>query len=268
MLDYQSPTVIEQIPEHVVNKNSSSNVKLCELNIVNENNPVPAYFSLVYPEAYPRLLKKFDDFLHMHEKEYLKKKLHERRKRSYLMGRYAAKLATAEYLKEQDLSSIEIRRGTFDQPIVRHRSFETPEITLSHCRHVAAAISYPAGHYMGVDVEGLDISKKDVFRGQLTDRERQMHRSAGMAKETTWNVIWTIKEAVSKTIKVGLTTPFVTLEISSLQRLSDGGLLCHFKNFAQYKCYSWIAGRWILSIAMPKNSELVFASKNISMPNE
>jgi 4'-phosphopantetheinyl transferase len=93
-----------------------------------------------------------------------------------------------------------------------------------------------------------------------------MYKPAGMAEEMTWNVIWTIKEAVSKAIKVGLMTPFATLEISSLHRLSDGGLLCYFKNFAQYKCYSWIIGKWILSIAIPKNSKLVNTPANIVLP--
>ena len=196
--------------------------------------------------------------MHANEKKYLCGPLHERRKRDYLAGRYAAKLTVARFLNESDLCSIEIRQGVFHQPIVRHASCETPEVTISHCKDLAVAISYPAGHYMGVDVECVDVTKKDLYISQMTKKEMAMDSCLAVPIDLVPNIIWTIKEAISKTIKVGFTTSSSMLEISTLKRLPDGSFVALFKNLAQYKCHAWVIRKWILSIALPKNSELRF----------
>src|SRR5882762_1639419 len=55
-----------------------------------------------------------------------------RRQRSYLLGRYAAKLALRDLLNEPDLRAIEVARGVFDQPIVLSPQNLAWSVTISH----------------------------------------------------------------------------------------------------------------------------------------
>ncbi len=235
-----------------------------DLEIKRENRSVKAVFSFVYPEAYPELVSVVDSFLCPREKKYWEKVSHEKRKTSYLTGRYASKLAASMYLAEKNLSKIEIRKAIFEQPIICYETFETPEVTLSHCSQLVAAIAYEAGHYMGVDVERLDLSKTDVYKSQLTEAEISAPENLPLANELVYNALWTMKEALSKTIKVGFMTPFKILETKNLQVQSDGSLTADFTNFAQYKCISWVLKECILSIALPRKSNIGHSFENFA----
>src|SRR6266851_95912 len=64
-----------------------------------------------------------------------------RRQASYLLGRFSAKLALAQYLHEPDPKRIEIRRGVFEQPHVACFSNEAPGVSISHCDELAVALA-------------------------------------------------------------------------------------------------------------------------------
>ncbi len=196
----------------------------------------------------------------------------EKRKLSYLLGRYAAKIAVSKLLDESDLTQIEIRFGTFEQPIVNHMSFNTPEVTISHCDGVAMAIATQAGHVMGIDIGKIEFSKTHVFKSQITENEAQKASQQFEDERIGFHMIWTAKEALSKTIKCGLTVPFDILQIDDIRPTSMTNDIYEssFKNFAQYKCLSWNLENHLLSIVLPKKSmipvdlkdRLIFRQRN------
>jgi 4'-phosphopantetheinyl transferase len=77
------------------------------------------------------------------------------RQQSYLLGRYAAKLALRDLLQESDFRIIEIARGVFDQPIVLFAQKQRWGVTISHTDSLAVALAFQAGHPMGVDAERI-----------------------------------------------------------------------------------------------------------------
>jgi len=79
-----------------------------------------------------------------------------RRKESYLLGRYAAKVALSKVLAEQDLKAIEIERGVFEQPIVRCDGNGRWDVTISHAGSLAVVLAYPTAHPMGIDIGRID----------------------------------------------------------------------------------------------------------------
>ncbi len=119
------------------------------------------------------------------------------------------------------------------------------------------AIAYQPGHIMGVDLEPLDSSKLFVYERVLTAAELELARSFPFAFAAMCNIMWTVKEALSKAIKCGLITPFEILEIQTMAQEPDGTFLSHFRNFGQYKCHSWMLPGYGLSIVLPRKTEFI-----------
>jgi 4'-phosphopantetheinyl transferase len=154
------------------------------------------------------------------------------------------------------LTKIGIASGIFNQPLIKYAAEDIPEITITHSNGTAVAIACQAGHIMGIDIEKLSPDKTDALKSQLTENEINIAKESGLNSATTFNQIWTIKEALSKALKCGLTTPFKLLEISKPELKTPGKITCYFKNFGQYKGYSWAINDYAFSIVLPKKSSL------------
>jgi 4'-phosphopantetheinyl transferase len=63
-------------------------------------------------------------------------------------------------------------------------------------------------------------------------------------------LLWSLKEALSKALRCGLTVPFCLLEVSSLVRL-PGGVRARFENFSQYEGFAFCAAPFSLALVMP-----------------
>ena len=226
------------------------------LNLARNTGNVKAYLAYVFDGQYQEILNEVDKFLHPNERDYFNYLKSEKRRFSYLTGRFAGKLAVSEYLGEIDLQAIEIRSGIFDQPIVNHYSRDTPEITISHCSDLAVALAFHSGHPMGVDIEEIDFSKTHVFKSQLTASEIAKTEKKFEDPRIGCHLVWTAKEALSKVLKCGLTVPFEILEIEEFKVLEKNSYMTSYKNFAQYKCLSWKIENHLFSITLPKKTEM------------
>ena len=232
------------------------NKAVFSLELIRNEKKVDAYMAYVYDDVYKNIINDTDNFLHNSERNYFTSLKSEKRRFTYLTGRFAGKLALSQYLHEPNLRAIEIRSGCFDQPLAKHLSFDTPEVTLSHCSDLAVAITYQAGHIMGIDVEEIDFSKSHVLKSQLTEAEAIKAQQNFEDYRIGYHLMWTAKEALSKALKCGLTVPFDILEIEDLNSQKENNYTSIFKNFAQYKCISWIMDRHLLSITLPRKTEM------------
>ena len=226
------------------------------LNLSREQQTVNACLAFSAGHDSPPLETELAEILHQNELRYFRQLKSSRRRQQYFLGRQVGKEALSLYLNDSDRSGIEISSGVFHQPLVRYYSIDTPALTLSHSADFAVAIAHEAGHIMGVDVEQLDDSKNHIFQSSLTEREKSLAVIPAYEQNLVCNVMWTIKEALSKAIKCGMTIPFEILEIGELKLESDGSLVSYFKHFGQYKVCSWILPGFALSIALPKKTRL------------
>ena len=233
-----------------------SNKTVFSLELFRNDVRITAFFAFAIEEHYQNIFEKVQGFLHPNELIYFNNLKSEKRKFSYLTGRYCGKLAISQFLSETEMKDIEIRPGIFDQPIVRHHSIDTPEITISHCSDLAVAIAFPPGHIMGIDVEEIDFSKTHVFKSQLTQSEIDKVDRSFDDSRIGFHLIWTAKEALSKALKCGLTVPFDILEVEQIGHFAESGYLSSYKNFAQYKCISWVWDKHLLSIALPRKTDM------------
>jgi len=206
-------------------------------------------------EDYESLADDCDSFLHPNELAYFRTLTFERRQRSYLLGRYAAKQALMQTGYAYP-AQVEIAAGVFNQPIVKPGQPEPISISLSHSEHLACALAFPEAHPIAIDVEDTIPDRSDVMKTQILPRELDQAASAWGNTLHHSVMIWTAKEALSKALRCGMTCPFELLAVKELE-VGQGFFGGQFENFAQYRFQTWIIGGTVMSIVFPRNSAMM-----------
>jgi 4'-phosphopantetheinyl transferase len=226
------------------------------LSIHREGSVLRAAIAFAFEYEFADLVERANDFLGPTESTYFGNLEFIRRRQSYLLGRYAAKLALARLWGERDLKSIEILRGVFDQPIVSHARSESLAVSMSHSATMATALAFPAGHPMGIDVELIDPKHGHTLRSQMSGEEVSWIEQAQHRELELATAMWTAKEALSKVLCAGLMSPVQIYNLSELHSIEDKTWEAFFCNFAQYKVIMWLENPFVLSIVLPKRSTL------------
>ena len=195
------------------------------------------------------------DILHHEEMAYFQTLKFEKRRNSYLIGRYAAKQALAAFSKEKDLGKIIIQWGILNQPIVSYLYNNNIQVSITHCNEIGAAVAFPETHPMGIDIEKVNSDSRNVLENQITQREKELIRNSSCSYDRMLTVFWTVKEALSKTLKTGLTTPLSIFELSRIE-LNHDHAISFFENFGQYKAISFNLSSFVCSLVYPKNAEI------------
>ncbi len=199
-----------------------------------------------------------ETFLHSEELDYFKTLSFKKRQKSYLLGKFCAKkallLPLAVTRNEKALSSILIRSGVFEHPVVIYPDSENHQISISHSGDWGAAIAYPAVHPMAVDIETIDPGRLKTIATMLTSSEKDMLKKLPVPKASAYTILWTIKEGLSKLLKTGRHAPFDIYEVKKLDYL-ENCLTSSFIKFGQYKATSFIFSGMACSIISPLESE-------------
>jgi hypothetical protein len=58
-------------------------------------------------------------------------------------------------------------------------------------------------------------------------------------------------------MKFGVTVPSAILAICSVEAAGSTGAVVCFKYFMQYKCHVWLSGGLVLSIGLPRRTEVL-----------
>ena len=193
--------------------------------------------------------------LHASERETLNGYWYKPRKRNFLSGRFVAKKVLAKFLKEPDLTKIIIKPGIFNQPLLSYTTSNPPGFSISHSLSYTSCLVFPQEHPMGIDIEtSANHAAAQDITSQLTDREKTMIKYKGLPEYVFHIKLWTIKEALSKVLKTGLTAPLEIYEIAEIHR-DNYFYFSTFKNFAQYKAitFSWRSN--ICSFVLPQKTK-------------
>ncbi|MPT22091.1 MAG: 4-phosphopantetheinyl transferase family protein [Starkeya sp.] len=174
------------------------------------------------------------------------------RRQSLLAGRRAAKDALSLLAPELDRRDIRVLPGLFGQPVVTMPGRANVQVTLAHAGAAALALAHPEACPMGVDLECFVPAHLGALREQTTAREREAVRVAMPDDEgQQLLLLWSLKEALSKALRTGLTVPFALLEVSHLSPV-PGGLTAQFANFAQYEGIAFAADPLVAAVVRPR----------------
>lgn len=179
----------------------------------------------------------------------------EKRKISYLVGRYAAKQAISVLIGEKNLKSILVQKGIFGHPIATCLHEQNVQVSISHCNRLGAALAFSEAHPLGIDIEEVNAARSRALEGQITFAEKELIKNLPFGYDRMLTVLWTAKEALSKILKTGLTTPFHLFEVNKLEANHDY-TISFFENFMQYKAISFDVGFSVCSIVCPRKTEI------------
>ncbi|KAA1246060.1 4'-phosphopantetheinyl transferase superfamily protein [Aquimarina sp. RZ0] len=198
------------------------------------------------------------NLLHPEEIEYYKTLRFERRKLSYLLGRVSAKKAILEFLiNEKNGQHISIDFGVFKFPVVKYVKNQNVQVCISHCENVGVSLAFPEKHPLGIDIEKISEDKIKTMKSIISKEEQELISKISLSISVGYTLIWTIKEALSKILKTGLTVDFKLFEIKSLEKI-DTKYITTFKYFTQYKSTSSHVNNFVCSVVSPKETKCNF----------
>lgn len=199
-------------------------------------------------------------WLNPDELEILEELSSPKKRGSFLLGRYTAKLSLASFLHNRDMLSCSVTRGVLGQPVVQSDIREVPEISLAHSGQYGASICFPPGHQFGLDVEEIRSAPTRIaaISSKMTEKERSLleELKEQVSEEKLYYLIWTLKEALSKVLRCGLTLPLEALELRDLEWKEDQ-LLGRFTHFTQYRGFSQCSDDLAIALVFPWKSRIV-----------
>jgi 4'-phosphopantetheinyl transferase EntD len=190
--------------------------------------------------------------LHPNERCFYDGLKYDRRRESYLLGRLMAKRAITQFAGGRDCT-IEIGYGIFQFPVVKHPEVRNIQVSISHCDQLGIALAFPEEHPLGIDLENILQFKREQGKEVMTAGEAELISRSLLSLAQGTALVWTVKEAMSKIIRTGLTADFSVLQIGGL--IKEGLLYSStFRYFSQYKAYSCFCGNYVCSLVLPRNT--------------
>jgi 4'-phosphopantetheinyl transferase len=223
------------------------------INLVRSDSSYRAGFCMLYKEEVSP-----EKWLHVNELQYLHTLKYEERRRSYILGRTAAKKAILSLYPNLLPNDIWIDFGIFGFPVVKCTGLENIKVSISHCQHVATAVAYPEDHPLGIDVEFIDPEQLTVIASQVQDSERDLIETLPISKIAAYTALWSVKEALSKIFMTGLT---MNLDLLALKEFKHASSYYQgtFENAVQYQSVTFFSRSYVLSIVIPLRTTLSFA---------
>lgn len=220
--------------------------------LIRETNSYQAGFCILQADL-PDLIPKFQ-LLHTEELAYYNTLRFDKRRHSYLLGRISAKKAIGAIAAYEDLGKIAITSGIFQFPIVQYSVTRNLQVCITHCDNLGIALSYPEAHPMGIDIEKTDKVNRDIIKEQFTLDEITLLKTVSLPETATTTMLWTMKEALSKILKTGLTMDMKVLEVQSLVKEGDSLYVGQFKHLIQYKAICCVSDPYICSLVIPRKT--------------
>jgi len=204
-----------------------------------------------------------EEFLSEDEKEQAARLRFPAKKESFLLGRLAAKRALGALLAEGDLRRIEIRAGVFGQPVVAHARAGAAQVSVSHSHGLAVALAFPGEYPMGIDVETVAAVAAAQILGEIeaSPAELTWIVASGVDEATACGVLWTAREALGKSFRLGLNSPLGILALGEIRATGEKRWSGSYLNFPRCQCLSQAQGGRVLSLALPRDVELIAAPR-------
>lgn len=179
------------------------------------------------------------------------------RRQTFLLGRLAAKAAVGAYLAESDWTRLELTHGVFGQPLVNYPVSNDVEVSLSHSGGRAVALAFPRECPMAIDMETVDHDRAATVKSELQflPEEREWIKSAAVDERAAYVLLWTVREALGKVLRCGLTCPLELLAVDQVKPVADGLWESSYRNFSQFKCLSWMRADLVVSLTLPKMTD-------------
>lgn len=172
------------------------------------------------------------------------------KKHNFYLSRTSSKLAASQWNPTLSLKEIQISNGYFSQPYIRCNQIQNVSISITHCDDIAITASYPEEFLIGIDLEVISEQVLRVITPHLTQNELSLLTKSSFSQKYLATILWTAKEALSKTLRIGFTSELNLFEIASMTYHSNH-YISQFHNFPQFQAYSLLIAPYVLTIVLP-----------------
>ena len=141
----------------------------------------------------------------------------EKRRRDWLAGRRAAKVALARLLSDEVADELDVLPAESGAPVVHRQAGPLPRlgVTLAHSHDLAGALAWRGdGAGLGLDLEHVEPLHEALLALAFNAEELgYLDRGAGSLRTVRALRLWTAKEAVLKSRAVGLRWPLRSVRV-------------------------------------------------------
>ncbi len=119
------------------------------------------------------------------------------------------------------------------------------------------ALAFPRECPMAIDMETVDHDRAATVKSELQflPEEREWIKSAAVDERAAYVLLWTVREALGKVLRCGLTCPLELLAVDQVKPVADGLWESSYRNFSQFKCLSWMRADLVVSLTLPKMTD-------------
>ena len=182
-----------------------------------------------------------DALLHPQEHHVFELLHYDRRRYSYLLGRYSAKGALAGASGSTNGREFWIQNGVLGEPCVEGSPFS---LSIAHADTWGIAVAGPQSLRLGIDVESKDRFHKPILE-LLRSPEYDRVRSIATHDADAQGILWTAKESLAKCLGIGFSTPLRIFEVGDLAHRGSVYSV-KFTNFPTHQGYVWsLNGIWM-----------------------
>jgi len=178
------------------------------------------------------------------------------RRQQFCNGRYCAKRALSPYLPGVSMAAIEVTSGVFQQPILSGSTATGCGVSIAHSGTVSAAIVFPEGHPIGIDVQVINATKTAAIQSVLTDNDHQIVAHTPIESSSAHTLCWSARESLSKVLKTGMMVSQFIYEISQITRLNETWWDVRFAHFHQYRALIRVQPTMVMALCIPKHSAI------------
>jgi phosphopantetheine--protein transferase-like protein len=179
------------------------------------------------------------------------------RRKSYIHGRIAGKMAVSQVFPDIKSAYLQIAAGCMGKPLLQNIAWPYG-ISIAHDDLWNAGLCFPLSVPMGIDVETITEKNRKIIPSILSDHEKEMCSRVEDSLEFL-HLLWTAKEAAGKAIGLGFRVPTEWYEIEFVETLTTEPQLirqCRFKQLSVFTALSTTIPHGILSIAFPAENNL------------
>jgi phosphopantetheinyl transferase len=170
----------------------------------------------------------------------------------FLAGRVAAKSAVRAVRPQAPIpSGWEIRRGEIEQPLLEH-VLPGMGVSIAHAGGVGLGFAHPLALRCGVDLEHLSREATDAIASQVTPDEIAWARAGGDEEAVRWMLLWTAREALGKSLGIGLYHPDRLLATEQWTVAAPGWRACFAGDDAMI-ARSIVAGGFVVTLVLPSS---------------
>ncbi|GEM_PF-666002 len=222
-----------------------------------DNEPLAAGIVLFRVLSGEALLEKAGRMLHPEELERGVGFASDIRRRSFLHGRIAGKMAANMVFPDIPPVRLNIETGCLGEPLLANAP-RPYGVSIAHDAGWNAGLCFPLSFRMGIDVESISEKNREIIAFMLTPHEKELCNREKDPLDLI-HLLWTVKEAAGKALGLGFRVPADWYETDRVETVGIGlrpVQRCLFKHLTAFNALAVAIPGGMAAVAYPAGQNI------------